>query len=247
MHSLLASLEQACAALVAIKRMEGEGDDELAILVEAEERLERLIEETSKLKRRRRGKQDEYEPKDEELKIKRRTKRKMSLMGTANPAFMKENIEGMPESMMKEKGNGWVDADKESVEDLADSFHAAIVNSSPNVENDIGIWFDKSWPTKGVSETGCQNMKIFFFLHAKDMRVLVKMSRIGVAFKIGLTLLFSYSDLITDALVFWSYVSAERTGLAYGSGFCIGVSLLIQAITTFQQYKVRERETQPND
>ena len=50
------------------------------------------------------------------------------------------------------------------------------------------------------------------------MKVLVKMSRICIALKTGLILLFSYSDLITDMFVLWNYwmVAKEGAGLRGG-------------------------------
>ena len=58
----------------------------------------------------------------------------------------------------------------------------------------------------------------FSILQAKGMKVLVKMSRICIALKTGLILLFSYSDLITDMFVLWSYwmVAKEGAGLRGG-------------------------------
>ena len=175
---------------------------------------------------------------DEETRETRRAKRRKSLVGTANLEVMKDNIKVMPKSEMKEEGKGWDEVNDSSVVDLFESFCAALVNCSADVEKDIGIWFDKSWPTTSFSKRGTRNIKHFFVLVAKRLRVLVKMSRIGVLSKTGLTLLFSYSDLITDIFVLWSYWIAGRKSLAYTTGSCIGASLVAQMMGAFYQYKV---------
>ena len=139
----------------------------------------------------------------------------------------------------------WKYATNEDIEDLVISFQAALLNCSVNVEKDIGTWFEKSWPTRGMSRKGVKNMNAFFVLHAKNTRPMIKMSRIGVAAKTILTLFFCYSDLITDALVFFYFLNEERMGLAYATGSCLSLSLLLQALVTSYQYKERGVERWP--
>ena len=57
-------------------------------------------------------------------------------------------------------------------------------------------------------------MKYLFLSLANRVRVLLKISLIGVLVKTGLTFLFSCSDLNTDMFVFWSYRPAGMVGLA---------------------------------
>ena len=67
--------------------------------------------------------------------------RRVSLARTANKEQMQDNIDNMPVSVMKEKG--WEQANREDIVDLVQSFHAALLNCSADVERDIGLWFDR--------------------------------------------------------------------------------------------------------
>ena len=67
--------------------------------------------------------------------------RRVSLAGTANEAQMQDNMDNMPVSAMKEKG--WGQATRKDVVNLVQSFHAALLSFSADVERDIGLWFDR--------------------------------------------------------------------------------------------------------
>lgn len=81
-------------------------------------------------------------------------------------------------------------------------------------------------------------MKFFSVSLLKGVMVLVKIGLIGALVKAALTLLFSYSDLITEMFVLWSYQTTSGTGLLNASESCISSSLVIQAIFTFFQYRL---------
>ena len=72
---------------------------------------------------------------------------------------------------------------------------------------------------------------------AKGLKLMVKLGRIGVLMKTSLTLLFSYSDLITNALMFLSFRRRGKMELANALGPCIDVSLVLQAILISFQYR----------
>ena len=67
--------------------------------------------------------------------------RRVSLAGSANKKKMQDNMDNMPVSAMKEKG--WGQATREDVVDLVESFHAANLKCSADVERDIGLWFQR--------------------------------------------------------------------------------------------------------
>ena len=97
----------------------------------------------------------------------------------------------------------------------------------------------RSWPVHGMSKDAEENTKIFFVLVAKFLRTIVKMSRVGVLARIGVSLSVSYVDLVSDVLVFIDYYRKGRKQLAYASGGCITFSLFAQAVLAFQQYRFK--------
>ena len=82
----------------------------------------------------------------------------------ANLEVMKDSIDTIPETEMMEEANECVKVCKDSVGDPDTRIKCALANCSLNVERDIGTWFDKSWPTNGVSNTGRQDINIYFIL-----------------------------------------------------------------------------------
>lgn len=68
-------------------------------------------------------------------------KRRASLVETTSPEQMQDNINNMPVSAIKHKS--WSQATREDIKDLAQSYYAALLNSSADVERDIGLWFDR--------------------------------------------------------------------------------------------------------
>mmetsp|Transcript_22733 Transcript_22733/g.47332 ORF Transcript_22733/g.47332 Transcript_22733/m.47332 type:complete len:716 (-) Transcript_22733:35-2182(-) len=167
----------------------------------------------------------------------RRLRRRRSLAGALDAETMKDHIDGMILSAVKEVG-GFDNASKQDIVDLSDSYRAAIINSSPLIERDIEVWFDRSWPTEGMSQREIGHIRRFFIIHAENMRPMVKMSRIGVAAKISLTLLIGYVDMVTDILATLSYHRQEgRQGVTYAMTGCILLTLFTQAAFTFVQYK----------
>ena len=128
-------------------------------------------------------------------------------------------------------------ADTSAVRDVAIANSATIAN----VTNTPPFCSSRrSWPTKSQSDKIVELQKLFFARISKLLRPFVKISRLGVLARVSYSLNLSYVDLVTDVLVCKDYWDNERKQLAYTSGGCIALALVLQAAINFQQYKVKE-------
>lgn len=92
-----------------------------------------------------------------------------------------------------------------------------------------------------MSDAEEENFTEFLIVIATKTRVLMKMSRIGVAMKLVMTLSLGYMDVLTDFLVAKSYYDAKEFGTAYATaGFAI-FAFMIQAVLAFFNYGKKVR------
>ncbi|GMI02644.1 hypothetical protein TrLO_g11484 [Triparma laevis f. longispina] len=111
-----------------------------------------------------------------------------------------------------------------------DQFCIVVVNSGGDVANDVATRYDTSVPTPGMITVEKENQKKFLIEIAKKHRTLAKMSRIGVAVKILLTLSLGYLDVITDFLVVKSYYDLNKLNQAYATA---GLGFLVEGATVW--------------
>ncbi|GMH49077.1 hypothetical protein TrVE_jg4231 [Triparma verrucosa] len=111
----------------------------------------------------------------------RLARRKVSMIGSSNPAQQQAFI------------------------DALDQLVAVIRNSGGDVVGDVKGWVAKSFPTGNMSQKEKDNLAEIFGVVGKELRTASKMARIGVALKIMLTLVLGYADVVTDFLVAKSY------------------------------------------
>ena len=88
----------------------------------------------------------------------------------------------MPKSLVK--AEGFLFASFAGTVDLVHSYFAALTNSGADVLKDIGLWFDRSWPTGGLSDEELKHTNMFFVEIAVLIKPLVKMARIGVLVRV---------------------------------------------------------------
>ncbi|GMH79514.1 hypothetical protein TL16_g08173 [Triparma laevis f. inornata] len=155
------------------------------------------------------------------------------MKGSLDPDQAETNIENLHVAVIKVLG--WAGADKDNIEELAEQFDSVIENSSDVVES-VSAWFDKSVPTQGMMEEQKEGLKLFLINVAKQNRLAKKMARIGIAWKLLLTLSMGYLDVMTDLLVAKSYYDAGKFSAAYATaGFAV-LAIMLQAVFTFFQY-----------
>ncbi|GMH71529.1 hypothetical protein TrLO_g9083 [Triparma laevis f. longispina] len=171
---------------------------------------------------------------DVDLEAKKRIEnRRGSMAGSLDPDQARANIENLHVALIKVLG--WAGADKDNIEELAEQFDSVVTNSFDLVEA-VSAWFDKSVPTQGMTEEQKQGFKLFLISVARRNRLAKKMARIGVAWKLLLTLSMGYIDVVTDLLVSKSYYDAKDFSTAYATaGFAI-LAIVIQALLTFIVY-----------
>mmetsp|Transcript_31017 Transcript_31017/g.61494 ORF Transcript_31017/g.61494 Transcript_31017/m.61494 type:complete len:103 (+) Transcript_31017:206-514(+) len=100
------------------------------------------------------------------------------MVATTNEEQMKRNIEDMPTSLIQGEGLSFCDLGGERR--FGAYFYAALMNCGADVAKDIGLWFERSWPTADVTDKEAEHICMFFVEISVLMKPLVKMSRIGV-------------------------------------------------------------------
>ncbi|GMI02539.1 hypothetical protein TrLO_g8526 [Triparma laevis f. longispina] len=166
--------------------------------------------------------------------LERQFERRRSMAGSDNEEMRRANLEDMKEALVKLKG--WENASLEDVEEAGEQFLAVIINSGWDIDTDVGVWFDKSYPTEGLSDAAREKVKRFLVVIARKNRKLAKMSRYGVAVKMLFTLFMGYFDIITDLLVAKSYYDVEDYKTAYATAAFAIFAIVAQALFTFFQY-----------
>ncbi|GMH75404.1 hypothetical protein TL16_g06753 [Triparma laevis f. inornata] len=125
---------------------------------------------------------------------------------------------------------------KEHVRNAAEQVLVVIRNSSGDVVKDVSTWAKDGFMTINMSEAEAENFTEFLVVIATRTRLLMKMSRIGVALKLAVTLSLGYADVLTDFLVAKSYYDAGKLSTAYATaGFAV-FAIVVQAFFTFFQY-----------
>ncbi|GMH65857.1 hypothetical protein TL16_g11548 [Triparma laevis f. inornata] len=164
---------------------------------------------------------------------KRLETRRGSMNGSLNPDQAKANIQRLNIAVIKVLG--WAGADKANIEELAEQFDSVVANSS-DVVVAVSAWFDKSVPTQGMTEEEKEGFRLFFITVARRNLSMKKMARIGVTWKLAITLILGYFDVLTDLLVSRSYMHAGDCSTAYATAGFAFAAIIIQATFTFINY-----------
>ncbi|GMH71180.1 hypothetical protein TrST_g10472 [Triparma strigata] len=133
----------------------------------------------------------------------RLARRKVSMIGSCNPAQQQAFIDTLDVTELMKEGLG--NATKEQCLEAGQQLVAVIRNSGGDVVGDVKGWVAKSFPTGNMSQKEKDNLAEIFGVVGKELRTASKMARIGVALKIMLTLVLGYADVVTDFLVAKSY------------------------------------------
>ncbi|GMH92162.1 hypothetical protein TL16_g12264 [Triparma laevis f. inornata] len=129
-------------------------------------------------------------------------------------------------------------ATKEYCKDAGVQFLIVVRCSGVDIEADMRDWVNsgKGFPFDQMSKEAHEILIHFLCTIAVQIRVLMKMSRIGVAMKLMLPLGLGYADVLTDFLVAKSYYDVGKVGTAYAMAVFAVFSIVIQALFTFFQY-----------
>ena len=146
--------------------------------------------------------------------------RRMSLLlGDNNDGKMVENMEVQASHAMT---LGLMTVD--DIKTLSKSYITCIKLSGVDVGDNVTTWFQRVFPSREeeeeeeaenhqtkrrrASENRSNNILMFLIQLAKTIRPVLKMSRIGVAVRISLSVLLGYFDMSTDLLVSFQYRDA---------------------------------------
>ncbi|GMH64394.1 hypothetical protein TL16_g03953 [Triparma laevis f. inornata] len=170
---------------------------------------------------------------------KRRNKRRDSLKGAGSAEEQRAILESIDKPVIKVVGLGY--ATKEHCKEVSEQYLIVVRNSGGDVETDVRKWVQTSFPTEHMTPSETENITHILVFIAIQIRVLMKMSRIGVAVKMGLTLCLGYVDILTDFLVAKSYYDAGRFDTAYATGGFAVMAIVLQGVLTFFQKNFKER------
>ncbi|GMH54093.1 hypothetical protein TL16_g01606 [Triparma laevis f. inornata] len=88
----------------------------------------------------------------------------------------------------KLKRKEWAKVDEVDIAEVGEQFNIVVIKSSIDIAEDISSWYETNLPTSNLTTVEKKNQKKFLIEIAKRYRALAKMSRIGVAVKMILTL-----------------------------------------------------------
>ncbi|GMH90165.1 hypothetical protein TrVE_jg8105 [Triparma verrucosa] len=183
---------------------------------------------------------EEEEFEEEEKKFDQR-RRMSNFLGDSSAAMANALVASMPTSMLQAKSFAQALLEKE-ISSLVRSYLTTIKLSN-KAEDAVNVWFDKKFPNgdkyDAVMTNVLANIKRFLTALAKIIRPLMKMSRIGVATRVFISLVVGYFDLTTDLLVANQYLENGLTGWFYGCILFVAITLFFHVQLAILQYRAR--------
>ncbi|GMI17372.1 hypothetical protein TrLO_g9357 [Triparma laevis f. longispina] len=157
-----------------------------------------------------------------------KNEKRTSLVGSSNPDQQRAYIESLMKNAAAMGGAG-----VERMREAGEQFLVVVRNSSGDIAKHVRAWAKACLPSEGISR---ESMMEFLIVIATRIRVLMKMSRIGVALKLLMTRSMGYADVLTDLLVAKIYYDMEDFRKAYATAGFAKFAIVVQAAITFFQY-----------